>query len=207
MVPTLRSFLFLAVVSLFALSLVAAQDVSRADDGNEQAARDAVQSTIDRVVVILGDEALDIDQKKNEIEAIAIDSFNFDVISRLVLARNWKKFTEMQRSDFTEVFKRHLSATYRDTLDNYSDESITIDSARSESNGDVTVKSAVHIGSDDVKVDYRLRKSGERWLGIDVIVEGVSLVQNFRAQAQEIVSNEGPDALIERLRAKVHGAG
>ena len=71
----------------------------------------------------------------------------------------------------------------------------------------MTVRSAIHLDDgDDVRVDYRCRKSGDRWLGIDVIVEGVSLVQNFRAQAQEIVSNEGPDALIERLRTKVHEA-
>jgi ABC-type transporter MlaC component len=46
-------------------------------------------------------------------------------------------------------------------------------------------------------------RSGEGgWRGIDVIIEGVSLVQNFRAQAQEIVSAEGPDGLIKKLRAK-----
>lgn len=189
------------------LLLGAHSTAALAGPADEEAARDAVQSTIDRVMGILGNTELGIDQKKDEVEAIAIDSFDFDIISRLVLARNWKKFSDTQRNDFTEVFKLHLSSTYRDTLDNYSDESITIDAARSESNGDVTVKSAVHVGGDDIRVDYRLRKRGERWLGIDVVIEGVSLVQNFRAQAQEIVSNEGPDALIEKLRVKVHGTG
>ena len=170
---------------------------------SEAEARAAVQDTIDQVLAILKDDAITLESKKDQIETIAIDSFDFELISRLVLARNWKKFDDRQRSDFTEAFKRHLSATYRDTLDNYSDERITIESSRTEQNGDITVKSEVDLGGDAIKVDYRLRKRGERWLGIDVIVEGVSLVQNFRAQAQEIVSNEGPDALIERLREKV----
>ena len=68
------------------------------------------------------------------------------------------------------------------------------------------MRSAIIYEGDDIRVDYRLRKRGERWLGIDVIVEGVSLVQNFRAQAQEIVSSEGPDALIERLQNRVQEA-
>ncbi len=190
-----------------AAALLAGAAPARADAADEQAAQGAVQSTIDQVMTILGDGALSLDEKKDQVEAIAIDSFDFDVISRLVLARNWRKFDESQRSEFTEVFKRHLSATYRDTLDSFSDESITVDEARSESNGDVTVKSVVHVDGDDIKVNYRLRKRGDRWLGIDVVIEGVSLVQNFRAQAQEIVSNEGPDALIEKLRARVHGTG
>ncbi len=190
-----------------ALGLALFAHDARASTPDEDAARAAVQDTIDRVLAILGDDALSLDQKKDQVEAIAIDSFDFDVISRLVLARNYKKFDDRQRSDFTEAFKRHLSATYRDTLDTFSDEAISIESTRPESNGDVTVRSAIHLDDgDNVRVDYRCRKRGERWLGIDVIVEGVSLVQNFRAQAQEIVSNDGPDALIERLNTKVHEA-
>lgn len=194
-----------ALAGGLALVLLLAGAVS-ADPADEAAARKAVQSTIDQVMAILDDGSLSVEQKKDQVEAVAVESFNFAVISRLVLARNYRKFSETQRSEFTEVFKRHLSATYRDTLDSFSDETITIGSTRSESNGDVTVKSAIYLDGDEVRVDYRVRKQGDRWLGIDVIVEGVSLVQNFRAQAQEIVSNEGPDALIERLRDKVHEA-
>ncbi len=194
----------LGVVFLCAAVLTAS--AAWAQDGDEAAAREAVQISIDQVLAILANDELSLDEKKDQVEAIAIDNFDFQVISRLVLARNWKKFDETQRYDFTEAFKRHLSATYRDTLDNFSDEEIAITSTRTESNGDITVRSAIMYEGDDIRVDYRLRKRGERWLGIDVIVEGVSLVQNFRAQAQEIVSSEGPDALIERLQNRVQEA-
>jgi len=60
----------------------------------------------------------------------------------------------------------------------------------------------VHGGSGDTKVDYRMRKLADGWRGIDVIVEGVSLVQNFRSQTQEILSSQSPDTLIQRLRDK-----
>ena len=60
----------------------------------------------------------------------------------------------------------------------------------------------VHQNASDTKVDYCLRKTGEGRRGIDIIIEGLSLVQNFRSQAQEIISAEGADALIQKLRNK-----
>ena len=92
--------------------------------------------------------------------------------------------------------------TYRDTIDNFTDETITVEDTRLERRGDVTVMTLVHRSADTVDVNYRLRKTDVGWRGIDVIIENVSLVQNFRAQAQEIVSNHGPDGLIQRLRDK-----
>jgi len=119
-----------------------------------------------------------------------------------VLAQNWNRFSPKQQADFVEAFKKHLSTTYRDTLDNFRDEKITVENTRLEPKGDVTVMTLVHGGSGDTKVDYRMRKLPDGWRGIDVIVEGVSLVQNFRSQTQEILSSESPDALIQRLRDK-----
>jgi phospholipid transport system substrate-binding protein len=169
---------------------------------SEDDARSFVQGTIDQVMEILHNGSMPLDQKKIQVEELAYERFDFELISRLVLARNWQRFSPQQKSDFIDAFKKHLSATYRDTLDSFKDETIAISSARAEKNGDVTVMTRVKGATGDTSVDYRLRKSDVGWRGIDVIIEGVSLVQNFRSQAQEIVSNEGPDGLIKKLRAK-----
>lgn len=168
----------------------------------EAEARGRVQDTIDTVLGILHDDGLSLDQKKDRVESLAYERFDFELIARLVLARNWNRFTPQQRQDFVDAFKKHLSGTYRDTLDNFKDEKIVVDDSRLEPRGDVTVMTTVKSGSGDTKVDYRLRKIDGEWRGIDVIIEGVSLVQNFRTQAQEIISSEGPDALIQKLRDK-----
>jgi phospholipid transport system substrate-binding protein len=170
------------------------------DPGND--ARTFVQQTIDAVLTILRNKAIPLEEKKTDVEAIAYRSFDFTLMSRLVLARNWDKFSPKQQTDFVDAFKKHLSATYRDTLNTFRDETISITGSRAETNGDVTVMTLVKGSADTTKVDYRMRKSDAGWRGIDVIIEGVSLVQNFRSQAQEIVSAEGPDGLIQKLRAK-----
>jgi len=183
-------------------ALALAVSASAAPSGGETDARSFVQSTIDQVLAILRNGQMPLEQKKTEVESIAYQRFDFELISRLVLARNWDKFSAQQKSDFIDAFKKHLSSTYRDTLNNFKDETIEIVSSRPEQNGDVTVMTLVKGATGDTKVDYRLRKSDSGWRGIDVIIEGVSLVQNFRSQAQEIVSAEGPDGLIQKLRNK-----
>jgi phospholipid transport system substrate-binding protein len=185
-----------------ALAIMGANAAAAALSGPESEARSFVQQTIDTVLGILRNAKIPLEEKKNRVESIAYERFDFELMSRLVLARNWQKFSDKQKRDFVDAFKKHLSATYRDTLNTFRDESIEIGSSRLEKNDDVTVMTIVTGSADTTKVDYRMRKGDRGWRGIDVIIEGVSLVQNFRSQAQEIVSTEGPDGLIKKLRAK-----
>ncbi len=75
--------------------------------------------------------------------------------------------------------------------------------ARAENNEDVSVKTKILGGSaDGVEIEYRLREDAGQWKVIDVIIEGVSLIANFRSQVQDIIRAEGPDKLIEKLRQK-----
>ena len=197
--PTrLVSILILPVAVL----LGAAVRADAAIEPAEAEARQFVQQTIDDVMAILHDSTLALEQKKNRVEELAYDRFEFELISRFVLARNWNSMTEQQRTDFVDAFRTHLSVTYRDALDSFRDEKISITSSRLEPRGDVTVMTLIRQNSGDTKVDYRLRKTAKGWRGIDIIIEGVSLVQNFRSQAQEIISAEGADALIQKLRNK-----
>ena len=184
------------------LAIAGANAAAAALSGPESEARSFVQQTIDTVLGILRNAKIPLEEKKNRVESIAYERFDFELMSRLVLARNWQKFSDKQKRDFVDAFKKHLSATYRDTLNTFRDESIEIGASRLEKNDDVTVMTIVTGSTDTTKVDYRMRKGDQGWRGIDVIIEGVSLVQNFRAQAQEIVSAEGPDGLIQKLRDK-----
>lgn len=186
---------------LAAVALTAAAAAAKpAEDG----ASAAVQETLDSVVKVLRDRDLPDDVRRTQVEEIAYARFDFDAISRLVLARNWKKLSAEQREQFMVEFKRHLSGSYWRTLDDYRDEDVQITGSRSARNGDVTVRSRI-VGADQsspILIDYRMRPRGDDWVVIDVIIEGVSLVQNFRSQTQEIISDVGVDQLIEQLREK-----
>ncbi len=173
------------------------------DDAAAAAARARVADTVERVLAVLRDPALSGDDKRARIEGLAYERFDFATISRLVLARNWRRMTPEQRAAFQEEFKRHLSLTYGGSVDRYRDEEVVLGATRVERNGDVTVRTRVEgDAAEPVFVDYRLRRREDAWLVIDVIIENVSLLQNFRTQTQELISNVGPEGLIEKLRSK-----
>jgi phospholipid transport system substrate-binding protein len=163
-----------------------------------------VRETIDRVVEILQQTDSTRDEKLRNIESLSEERFNFSLMSKLVLGRYRKKLSEAQSADFLAEFRKHLSLTYGRRLMDFSDEKIEIGEARTEAKGDVTVSTKIVGGAagDGVALDYRLRERDADWKVIDVIIEGVSLVSNFRSQVQEIVTEKGADQLIEMLREK-----
>lgn len=162
-----------------------------------------VQETADAVVAVLADKNQSTAEKRAKIEQIVYAHFDFTTLSKLVLARNWKQLSPAQQHDFVEEFKRHLSVTYGRNVETYNNERAVITGDREESNKDWTVKTKIiRPSAADILVDYRLRQEDGKWHVIDVIIEGVSLVANFRSQFQEILTSSGPDHLIELLREK-----
>lgn len=166
--------------------------------------KEVVQSTANAVIAVLRDGKLDREAKQIRIEEIVYANVDFETLSRLVLARNWKRFDEQQRGEFLREFKRHLSVTYGKNIDDYRNEMVAITGERKETRGDWTVLSKIvrGAGSAEFQVNYRLRQKDDRWRIIDVIVEGVSMVANFRSQFQDIVASGGPDRLLRLLREK-----
>lgn len=188
----------MALLALLALGLAGAAPAPA------QTPSQVVEGLANQVIAVLKNGQLDSPQKRAEVERIAYGAIDFPILSKLVLARNWPKFSAEQRATFEQEFKQHLSMTYGRNVDNYKNEKVQILGERPESRGDVTVLSKIVRGggSEDVVVDYRLRQRDGQWKIIDVIVEGVSLVSNFRSQFQDIVANGGPDRLLTLLREK-----
>jgi phospholipid transport system substrate-binding protein len=163
-----------------------------------------VQHLVDSVTAVLAEKGLTAEQKRKRIEEIAYVQFNFETISKLVLARNWRDLSPAQQKEFMEEFKRHLTVTYGKNVESYNNERAVVTGDRAEARDDWTVKTKIlRPNAAEVLVDYRLRKDSDgEWRIIDVIIEGVSLVANFRSQFQEIITTSGTPKLIELLREK-----
>lgn len=162
-----------------------------------------VEHTTSGVIAILTDAKLSTDDKRKRVEDVVLASVDFETLSKLVIARNWSKFSDAQRTEFMTLFKNHLSMTYGRNVESYKNEKVTITGSREESGGDTTVKTKiVRGGPGDILVDYRMRQTAGTWKIIDVIIEGVSLVSNFRSQFQDVVASGGPERLLSLLRDK-----
>jgi len=196
-----RNSLCLAVATTLVLL---AGLVTRSTAATDDAAAAVVERTTSGVIAVLTDQSLSTEQKRKRVEDIAIGSMDFETLSRLVLARNWSRFDDTQRSEFMNLFKNHLSMTYGRNVESYKNEKVQITGSRAETGGDVTVKTKIVRGGGnaDILVDYRLRQRDGNWKIIDVVIEGVSLVSNFRSQFQDVVSSGGPERLLALLREK-----
>jgi len=197
---TLRRSLCLACAAAFLLASYA-----RAD-GEVAAAKATMQHTVDDTLAVLNDKSLAPDTRRAKLESIAVDRFDFPTMAQLVLGKNRASLTPEQQQQFLAEFRQHLSLTYGRTFDRYTGaEKIVLDGGRLEGNKDVTLRMTITGGSappDGVRIDYRMRANADKWLVIDVIPENVSLVQSFRSQVQEIVTQKGVANLIQTLHDK-----
>src|SRR5262249_29394633 len=113
------------------------------------------------------------------------------------------KLTPEQRTTFVQDFKRHLSHTYGTRLDRYDQEKVDVYGAQVEQRNDVTVKTRIVGGQfNGAEVSYRLRKEASDWKIIDVVIEGVSRVSNYRSQSQQVLNTGTIDDLLAKLRDK-----
>jgi phospholipid transport system substrate-binding protein len=196
----------IATLPLSALAQAAAPAKPGASAANTQlteAPRKLIDETAVKIVAILGHKNDPPEKRIADIEAIAYELFDFSTMSKLVLARNWRTMTPEQRTSFVREFKQHLSHTYGTRLDRYDQERVDVYAAQVEQRNDVSVKTRIVGGEfDGAEISYRLRQQAEKWRIIDVVIEGVSLVSNYRSQFQEVLSTGTIDDLLAKLRDK-----
>ena len=165
-------------------------------------ARAAMQKTVSDVLAVLGDKSLSLQAKRDRIQAIAYERFDFVTMSKLVLKRDWKKFDAAQQQQFVEQFREHLSARYGESLGKYADEKVEVTSDHPETNGDVSVMTVIRGGKfDGTPVEYRLRHESD-WRVIDVVIENVSLVSSFRTQFADVLEKSGPSGVLKKLEER-----
>jgi phospholipid transport system substrate-binding protein len=189
-------------VLVAALSCLVAPGV-RAAAESKAGARAVIAETVEEVLAVLGDKSVPTQDRIRLIEEIVYGRFDLEVMSRLVLARNWKRFSKEQKAEYVEEFKRYLTNSYGNRIERYDQQTVEILGEREEPRGDVVVKTKVVGGEfEGALVDYRLRNKTGDWRVIDVVIEGISMVSNYRDQFKSIVSSGGPELLLEKLRTK-----
>lgn len=168
---------------------------------------DTVKTNVNDVLEILRDPKLKGEAgkkvKEQRIEAAAEKLFDFVELSKRTLGMNWNKFTNVQRKEFVELFKTILKDAYVDKITAYTDEQVSFTKEVPLSETTVEVQSVVVTKSGSVPIYYRTIKKDSGWKVFDVVIEGVSLINNYRTQFREILGNNPPEKLLETLRKKV----
>ena len=136
-----------------------------------------------------------------------LPNFDFEKVARLVLGRAWRSASDDQKQRFIIEFRTLLLKTYAVALSKYKNQKIEFKPTRmSDSDEIVIVKSEIiQSVAQPIRVNYALSKSTGKWLVFDIVIEGVSLVTNYRSQFSSVIKKNGMDTLIKRLAKKNKG--
>lgn len=165
---------------------------------------DEIKRTVDEVVRIVADK----DMKKNEtkrrqaLKKSISNIFDYAEMAKRSMGKHWNVRTPAEKKVFVDLFATLLENSYAGKIESYNNEKIIY--IKDLVDGDYAeVKSKVVTANrDEFTLDYRLLKQNNKWMVYDVIIEGVSLVSNYRSQFNKIITANGYDKLVKKLQSK-----
>ncbi len=168
-----------------------------------------VEGNVNIVLAILRDPKLKgegaKEVKKAKLRVIYDVMFDDVELSRRTLARNWNKLNNAERREFVLLFRQVLEKAYVDKILAYTNEKIVFDREIMRAENLAEVQTRIITASKEIPITYRVILKNNVWKVYDVVVENVSLVQNYRTQFADILSKNTTAQLLEILKKKVKG--
>ena len=189
----MRKFYSFILISLVSASLLA-------EDFTNPTAR--VKDSVEKVISILKDGTLERELRWKSIGNVINQSFDFRSMSQSILATNWRTATPAEREKFAEFFSQYLEETYRTKIEAYTNQKVeyiseTINGKRA------VVETLIITDNTEIPVNYKLKNNDGIWFAYDVVIEGISLVSNYRSTFAAIVKNEGMDGLLDDIQLRI----
>jgi phospholipid transport system substrate-binding protein len=163
-----------------------------------------VKKTVDEVVHIVADKEM----KKNDVKRrqalkkTISTIFDYPEMAKRSLGKHWNVRTAAEKKQFAELFATLLENSYAGKIESYNNEKIVYIKDIVEDEYAEVKSKVVTASRDEFTLDYRLFKQNGKWMVYDVIIEGVSLVSNYRSQFNKIITSNGYDKLVKKLQSK-----
>jgi phospholipid transport system substrate-binding protein len=187
-------------IALLILAMLGSVDVASAGPPTE-----ALKTSIDEVVRILNDPALNKPEKKQERRQVLVDviskRFNFEEMAKRTVGAEWAKRSPEERREFVDSFRTLLSNSYLGRIENYSGEKVRYNKEITDGEH-AEVRTEIDTGQSTIPIDYKMENAGGDWRVYDVVVEGTGLVSNYREQFKRILRKESFEALSKTIREK-----
>jgi phospholipid transport system substrate-binding protein len=167
---------------------------------------DQLRSATDRVLKVVQDPELKQPDKEQErrkqIRAIADQIFDWEETGKRALARHWQGRNPAEQKEFSALFADLIERSYIGKIEQYSGERIVYAGETVEGDQATVRTKLITKSGTEIPIDYRMLKEGDRWRAYDVVIEGVSLVSNYRTQFNKIIQQSGYKELINKMKAK-----
>ncbi|MES9976282.1 MAG: ABC transporter substrate-binding protein [Candidatus Thiodiazotropha sp.] len=183
----------LLLIFLFTFSLSVSANVTPSE---------RIKETVNQVLTVLKDQSLGRQDRRDQVKEIVRKRFDYESMSQVILAANWRKASKPQREQFITLFRELLEQTYFSAIDSYNDQSVRM--GRERMKGKLAnVQTFIVAANKELAVSYKMRFRNDDWYAYDVAVDGVSLVSNYRTSFRNLVRSKGMEGLLAELAQKV----
>jgi phospholipid transport system substrate-binding protein len=164
-----------------------------------------VKATIDKVMQVLRDPALQGANKKTErrekLRQIILPRFDFAEMAKRALGSNWNRYPDQQR-EFVTAFTQLLEETYADQIEAANGDKVVYLNERADKDYAEVATKVISPKGEETSMTYKLHTVESDWRVYDIVVENVSVVNNYRAQFNRVLANASLDELIKRIKEK-----
>lgn len=196
----MKKTIMLTIAMIFCLFTVAPPVVTAATVTGE------VKSIVDDVLKIVTNKELSKPQNEQKrraaLKAVIGRIFDYGEMSRRSLGVHWRTLKPAQQKEFTNLFATLLENSYAGKIESYRNEKIVYENESVDGDYAEVKSRIVTAKRDEYALIYKLVKKGGKWVVYDVVIEGVSLVSNYRSQFNKIINQSGYDELVKKLRTK-----
>ncbi len=162
----------------------------------------AVESMVNSVLEILENSDLSLAEKKEQVSGRAQRFLSIESMSQRTLGTYWNSATQEQRDHFTYLFTRILEETYLNRIDDYSGGTVRYLQQRVKDDRAI-VDTLIIADELELPVQYRMVYEQQNWRVFDIVIDGVSLILNYRASYAEIIRSQGYDGLFRLMEERV----
>ncbi len=173
----------------------------------ETSARQQLEASIDAIVAVLKDESLkgeaNIARRREALRERIYERFDLEKMSQFSLGSHWRGRTPEERQKFVALFSDLLENAYVGKIESYTNEQVIYVKERIRDNK-TQIDTKIITASIEIPIDYRMYRTDDgQWMVYDLVVEGVSLVANYRSQFTQMMDSGTFDSLILELEKKV----
>jgi phospholipid transport system substrate-binding protein len=170
--------------------------------------QEKVRETVDAVLAVLQDKSMqgeaNAEKRRAKMRQAVFQRFGFDEMAQRALGQYWPKRTPAEKKEFVTLFSDLLERSYITKIESYTGEQQVLYTKESIDKDYASVRTEIVVQRDaNVEVVYQLLRRDGNWQVYDVVIEGVSLVNNYRTQFNNIISRESYEALVKKLKLKL----
>jgi phospholipid transport system substrate-binding protein len=183
-------------------SLLLAMHVTRVDAGEPL---DKIRQTVDHVLTIVNNKTLQPQERRTQIRQAVLQRFGFEEMAQRSMAQHWRTLTPQQQQEFVELFTDLLERSYINRIENYKAGPQGVRYPKEDITGDRAIVHTEIMSQRDlpIAVDYHLLHKDDDWKAYDIVIEGVSLVNNYRIQFNTIILKDSYAGLVKQMRTKL----